>query len=528
MSLSLSLLDQDSIEERRYQKEIFKEIKDKNSLVVLPTGLGKTVIAVYLICDVLEKKEKVVMMAPSRPLCGQHRDLLLDITEIEDEEVVLVTGELYTPRERENIWREDHKVYIATPQVINNDLHDLPISSIGLMIFDEAHRATGDYAYGEIAKACRDKIQYLGMTASPGNSFETLVEICYNLNIEHIEVREETDEDVSPYLSDRDIEWIEIEKSEPVRELETLLDSMLHDLFSDLSDYSKRASDLKVQNIGKSVLIDIQKELQKRIKKENSGYLFHALSLTSACIKLSHLKELILTQGIDAAHNYHLELLEDESRSAKYITKKDGFDELGDKLLDLKVMPIETDPKLEETRKILRDSSGNVIVFAQYRDTVEYLVNELSRMESVYPKRLIGQADRANEGMSQEEQKETLKDFKESETNVLVSTSIGEEGLDIPSTESVIFYEAVPSAIRYIQRKGRTARNNRPGKVYVLLTKDSKDEVFHWKSVNEEKRVYEHVNELKMKLEQTDDSRKVLEELMKETDQVQITLKDHF
>ncbi len=254
MSRSLSLLDQDSIEERRYQIDIFEEIKDKNSLVVLPTGLGKTIIAVYLTCDVLEKKEKVVMMAPSRPLCSQHRDLLLEITALEDEDVVLVTGELYTPKEREDIWDDDHRVYIATPQVVNNDLHELPISSIGLMIFDEAHRATGDYAYGEIAKACRDKMQFLGMTASPGNSFETLVEVCYNLDIEHIEVREETDEDVVPYLSDREIEWIEIEKTEPVRELETLLDLMLNDLFSDLSDYSKRASDLKVQNIGKKIM----------------------------------------------------------------------------------------------------------------------------------------------------------------------------------------------------------------------------------------------------------------------------------
>jgi len=456
------------------------------------------------------------MMAPTRPLCKQHLNFLLQITSLRENDVELLTGELYSPEERKEIWRGKTKVFFATPQIVNNDLHELPLSSIDLMVFDEVHRATGDYAYVEIARACKEKMQFLGMTASLGNSYEKLVEICVNLEIENIEVRKETDRDVEPYVPWKIIEWTEVEKSEEIEAMEEWLNSILEDFIEELSNYTKMARNLRSSEIGKSILVDIQKNLQKRINQNNKGYLFHALSLVSASIKISHLKELILTQGIDAAHRYYLTLLDDESRAAKYIIKKNEFDKFGEMLMDLKVMPIEINPKLNETKRILKNesNSGNAIVFSQYRDTVDYLVKELERVEDIFPSRFVGQSDKElNEGMSQEEQEEILEDFRDGETNVLVSTSIGEEGLDIPSTELVIFYEAVPSAIRSIQRKGRTGRNGNIGKVHVLLTKDSKDEAFYWKSQHEEKKMYERVYELKKELEESYDPKSKIRSL---------------
>jgi len=501
--------------------KIFEDIKGKNSLVVLPTGLGKTIIAVFLICLKLDQNKKALMMAPTRPLCKQHLDFILDSTSLAENEVKLLTGELYSPGERKEMWAEKTKIFIATPQTVNNDLHEVPINFIDLMVFDEVHRATGDYPYVEIAKACKGKMQFLGLTASPGSSYEKLVEVCANLEIENIEVRRETDDEVVSYISEKMIEWTQIEKSEELEVLEKWSNSILKDFIDELSDYTKQARNLSPSKIGKSVLIDIQENLQKRINQENKGYLFHALSLASASIKISHLKELILTQGIDAAYSYYLKLLDDESRAAKYVTKKDEFDRLGDKLMDLKAMPVEINPKLNETKRILREksNSGNAIVFAQYRDTVDYLVEELERVEGIFTSRLVGQTDREfNEGMSQDEQGDVLEDFRGGKTNVLVSTSIGEEGLDIPSTEMVIFYEAVPSAIRSIQRKGRTGRDGNVGKIYVLLTEDSKDEAFYWKSRQDEKKMYDHVYQLKRELEESDDPKSKIRSLKKDSD----------
>ncbi|MFW6144687.1 MAG: DEAD/DEAH box helicase, partial [Candidatus Natronoplasma sp.] len=356
------LVDTEVIEKRDYQLNIFQSIKDKDSLVVLPTGLGKTAVAFYLICQRVEESEKVLMMAPTRPLCQQHLDFIRDSTGLDEEDTELITGELYTQEEREEIWKKDYDVFIATPQAVNNDLHLVPISSFGLMVFDEVHRAVGDYAYVEIAKACKEKVQFLGLTASPGSSFEDLVEVCYNLGIQHIEVRTQKDEDVEPYVGERRLDWVEIEKSEELQKMESWLDSMLQDFLEDLSDYTRQAKNMKAENVGKKALIDTQENLQKRIKsgKGNKGYLFHALSLTSASIKVTHLKELLLTQGIDAAHRYLLRLQEDDDRSSKYVKKKEEFDLLSEKLLDLKAMPIEMNQKLTETKKILREELKDV------------------------------------------------------------------------------------------------------------------------------------------------------------------------
>lgn len=513
------MVDTKSLEEREYQVKIFENIKEKDSLVVLPTGLGKTIIAIFLICRKLEGGKKALMMAPTRPLCTQHREFLLDNTSLKEKDVKLLTGELYNPDERKEIWEGGARVFFATPQTVNNDLHEIPLSSIDLMVFDEVHRATGDYSYVEIAKACKEKMQFLGLTASPGSSYEKLIEICANLEIEEIEVRKETDDDVKPYTSEKIVEWIKIEKSEELEVMEELLDSILEAFINDLSDYTRQANGLEAQKIGKSALIDIQENIQKRLDRENKGYLFHALSLTSASIKTLHLKELILTQGIDSAHRYYLKLLDEDDRASNYITKKDGFDKLGEKLMDLKAMPVEINPKLKETKRILKDelSKGNAMVFAQYRNTVDYLIEELDHIEGIFPSPLVGQTDKeVSEGMSQKEQGEILEDFRAGETNVLVSTSIGEEGLDIPSTELIIFYEPVPSAIRSIQRKGRTGRDGNIGKVYVLITEGSKDEAFYWKSVHGEKNMFDHVYEIKKELAKSDDPKEKIRSLSNE------------
>ncbi len=514
-----SIIKHNDVEKRDYQIDIFKKIKVNNSLVVLPTGLGKTLIGVYLLGEKLEKGIKTIFMAPTKPLCEQHRDLVSNVTNIEEDKLKLITGELFTPDERKEIWDQNYEVYFATPQVVNNDLKYVNLSVIGLMIFDEAHRASGDYAYVEIAKACKERAQFLGLTASPATSFDDLVEVCANLYIEKIEVRKEDSDDVKPFVSDKMIRWIKIEKSEEIKMIEGKLDDVLENFLTDLKKYSKRLRMKDFDNIGKSVLIDLQENLQTRIKKKNSpGYLYHALSLAAATIKLMHLKELILTQGIDSAHSYFLKLKEEDSRASKYIRKKDKFDEVGEKLLDLKTMPIDINKKLDRLKNILRDElgEGKAMIFAQYRDTVDHLVKELKGFEEVNPARLVGQSENADrEGMSQDEQKRVIEKFENEDINVLVSTSIGEEGLDIPSNELVIFYEPVPSAIRYIQRKGRTGRNNMPGKVYVLLTVDSKDEIYQWKSYNEERKMFDHVYQLKERLEKSQEPKKKIQSLRK-------------
>jgi len=108
----------------------------------------------------------------------------------------------------------------------------------------------------------------------------------------------------------------------------------------------------------------------------------------------------------------------------------------------------------------------------------------------VRPVRFVGQATRrdGDVGLSQSEQVQILKDFREAKFNVLVTTSIGEEGLHVPDVDHVIFYEAVPSEIRLIQRRGRTGRT-RPGKMTVLMSEGTIDEAYYWSSKRKEQQM---------------------------------------
>jgi Fanconi anemia group M protein len=90
---------------------------------------------------------------------------------------------------------------------------------------------------------------------------------------------------------------------------------------------------------------------------------------------------------------------------------------------------------------------------------------------------LIGKAGDA--GLKQKKQIEVVQKFRDGEFKVLVATRVGEEGLDIAEVNQVIFYDNVPSSVRFIQRRGRTGRKD-TGKLVVLIAKNTIDETYYW------------------------------------------------
>jgi len=154
-------------------------------------------------------------------------------------------------------------------------------------------------------------------------------------------------------------------------------------------------------------------------------------------------------------------------------------------------------PKYEELRKLLKEHAGKrIIIFSQYRDSITNLVSEINTLPSINARIFVGQAKKKNTGLTQKEQINLINEFNHNEFNVLVMSSVGEEGLDIPNVDIVIFYEPIPSAIRTIQRRGRTGRQEQ-GAVFVLVTKGTRDEAYRWVSFNKEKRMYTILEDLK-------------------------------
>ncbi|MBN2110348.1 MAG: Hef nuclease, partial [Methanosarcinaceae archaeon] len=158
-------------------------------------------------------------------------------------------------------------------------------------------------------------------------------------------------------------------------------------------------------------------------------------------------------------------------------------------------------PKMEHVKQIVLEQLENkpesrVIVFANYRDTAEMVTAALAETEGIRPVRFVGQASRyRDKGLSQKQQVEIINRFKAGEYNTLVATSVAEEGLDIPSTDLVLFYEPVPSEIRSIQRKGRTGRKHE-GRVVVLVTRGTRDEGYYWSSLSKERKMQKNVKML--------------------------------
>jgi len=486
---------------RDYQIKIFESVKEKNSLVVLPTGLGKTIIAILVLVHKI-KHGKVFFLAPTKPLCEQHYTTIKELTTISN--VYLITGEKTKKDKREEIYKEG-KIIVATPQTIENDIDIIKWKEFSLVIFDEVHRAVGNYAYVSIAKKCLEYgIQTLGLTASPGSSYSKLKEVIENLGIENIETRVESDKDVKPYIPERKMKWKIIEMPEEIKKVAIDIDKIIKIFVDELRNYIKIRAPSRLT---KKMLIDLQSKIQSQIKK--SGSFYNAISIVSALIKLYHLKELITSQGIEAAKNYIKKLEVDSSKAAIKIRKSPSYIKVKRKILSIE----EKNPKMIVSKKIIREHflsnpNARAIVFAEYRDTIDKIVDELNEIDGIKATKFIGQAKGSGNGMSQDKQKEIIKLFKNGEYNVLVSTSIGEEGIDIPATSLVLFYEPVPSAIRYIQRRGRTARAGMPGEVDILIMKGSRDEAYYWSSRRKEAKMMKQIKRLKEIIERNAKERK--------------------
>jgi Fanconi anemia group M protein len=149
-------------------------------------------------------------------------------------------------------------------------------------------------------------------------------------------------------------------------------------------------------------------------------------------------------------------------------------------------------PKLEELKRIVTKAitvpDTKILIFNQYRDSASKIETELNKIPGVSAKIFFGQAKKSGTGMSQKQQKEVVEQFSNNIFNVMVATSVAEEGLDIPKVDLVIFYEPIPSAIRHIQRRGRTGRLEK-GSVIVLVTKGTRDEGYKWSAFHKEKRM---------------------------------------
>lgn len=489
----MSILNPDSPQPRDYQINIAKTASEKNTLVVLPTGMGKTLISLLVAAERLEKfpESRVMILSPTRPLSAQHKKTFEDFTMLDKNDITLLTGRI-NPEDRTELYGKS-KVVIATPQTVENDLESnrIVLNDFSFIVFDEAHRAVKEYAYPYVAKKFRLQSKHpliLGLTASPGASQERIQEICNNLFIQKVEIRSEMDLDVEKYVQPIEQETIYVDLPEEFRKIKMLLDELLKDELYWLKDHHYTFTYTPT----KKMLIDTQRRVIGSYMRGSKNYgAFWAVMRTAGAIKILHAIELLETQGIKFVYDFLKKLEKSKKRTDARLFKDPRMREVVKLCEELAIIDIEH-PKLKKIVELVKDllsrkSNAKIIIFANYRSTVEK-INKLLTDADVNSEILIGQTIKEGKGLTQEKQIEILNRFREGDFPVLLGTQVIEEGIDIPSIDYAIFYESVPSEIRNIQRRGRVGRQS-IGKVIFLLTKGTRDEAYYYASLRKEKKM---------------------------------------
>lgn len=503
------LIKSDSIEARLYQQVLAADVLKKgNTMIVAPTALGKTIVATLVAADRLDKvkNSKILVLAPSKPLAIQHESTFKEFLTVPCSSI---TGAVKTD-ERVKRW-EESQIICATPQTVESDLLKgrYSLKDVSLVVFDECHHGVGSYSYVYLASRYVKESKFnliLGLTASPGSDKEKIKEVCDNLYVQDIVVKTEEDYDVRPYFNPVAIDWVRVKMSSELEKIKKHVDKALKVRLKGL----KNMGIIRTVSVNKTDILRARGRVQSAIartvnpKKE----CFQAISILSAVINIQHSQELIETQGVVTFNKYVARLRKKKTKAAKSLIQDPNFGKAIYLAREAEKHGLEH-PKLKKVTDIIKkelgqngqtklqseryvkdadQKSSKIMVFTQYRDSLEMIHQKLEK-EGIKSAKFFGQASRDGEkGLTQKEQKEIIKAFKIGEYDVLLSTSVAEEGIDIPAVDLVILYEPVPSEVRMIQRRGRTGRK-RSGRVKVLITNGTRDEGYYWASINKERRM---------------------------------------
>ncbi len=508
--LSYPYLKPNLVKKREYQVNIFASCIGKNSLVVLPTGMGKTIIALLLSLYVYSQDpdKKVLFLAPTKPLVAQHQRSFQELSNLEEWQLPMLTS--LAPEKREKIFL-DASIAFLTPQILQNDVisKKINLKDVSLIIFDEAHRAVGDYAYTFIAQKYMQENpqgQILGMSASPGGNEEKIQEVCNNLFITNVEIRSDTSSDVKSYVQDVETNWIQLklpdEYLQPKKILETVLKTYQKELYNNnfLDHYA-------LNQVTRKDLLACSRKIDFKIRdsttsSEELTIAFSSKKTVSNAIRVSHMLELLEAQGIEPLYKYYEKSLNElksgkASKSLQELMQSTQF-RTAMHLVRSLVESNFIHPKLIKIRDLLQEQftknpDSRVLIFANFRDTVDTIVEFINKSVAISAQKFIGQQARKKgkkieKGMTQKEQIAILDEFRSGNINTLVATSVAEEGLDIAECDLVVFYDVIPSEIRTIQRRGRTGRQSK-GTVYVLMAKGTREEGYYWAEKRREKQM---------------------------------------
>jgi ERCC4-related helicase/ERCC4-type nuclease len=489
----------EGVEARAYQLRSLERILTFSTLMVMPTGFGKTAVEWMVMAEYLRRgATKIVLVAPTTGLVDQQCTMAKERLNVNPERIIAYTGDT-APELRKTLW-EEATVVMATPQVIRNDAMNtiIDLATVDLLIMDEAHHATGNHAYAQVGtlyQRAHPQGRVLAATASPGGNLRHINEVRNNLNVHNLDLSKRGE----PLMLAYDVDMmIHLHRLDLPESLSTLLAPLKSHFDEEVAHLQRLGFLAPKEHIGTNDIEKAQLSASRAIQlRDVRGY--DAARRIADLRRIHILMNLLQTQGTSVAKAF-LDRAEQEGRTGRKTNRLLALPVVHQLRLALNDLD-ELHPKSALVESLVREElkekpDGKVLIFTEYRDSVHRLVELLQPHEGLLPDVFIGQSSRGDQkGMTQKEQLAQLDRFRAGEINILVATSVGEEGLDVPSADLVVLYEPVPSAVRAIQRRGRTARQ-RAGSVHMLVTNDTRDAYVQLASERQEANMHRLLKDL--------------------------------
>uniref|UniRef100_A0A8C5W1F0 RNA helicase n=1 Tax=Microcebus murinus TaxID=30608 RepID=A0A8C5W1F0_MICMU len=521
---------------RDYQLHISRTALFCNTLVCLPTGLGKTFIAAVVMYNFYRwfPSGKVVFMAPTKPLVTQQIEACYQVMGIPQFHMAEMTGSTQALTRKE-IWCSK-RVLFLTPQVMVNDLSRgaCPAVEIKCLVIDEAHKALGNYAYCQVV---RELVKYtnhfriLALTATPGSDIKAVQQVITNLLIGQIELRSEDSPDILPYSHERRVEKVVVPLGEELAAIQKTYVQILEAFASSLIQRKVLRRD--IPNLTKYQIILARDQFRKNpppnIVGKQQGIIEGEFAI---CISLYHGYELLQQMGMRSLYFFLCGIMDGTkgmTRSKNELSRNEDFMKLYNHLECMFAHTRSTSacgistmqkgdkdknffyshPKLKKLEEVVvehfrswnaKNSSEKkcdetrVMIFSSFRDSVQEIAQMLLQHQPVIRvMTFVGHASgKSTKGFTQKEQLEVVKRFRDGGYNTLVSTCVGEEGLDIGEVDLIICFDAQKSPIRLVQRMGRTGRK-RQGRIVVILAEGREERIYN-QSQSNKRNIYKAIS----------------------------------
>lgn len=527
--------DQDFIEYRKYLMMAVEKSLTGNTLIFLPTSLGKTYLALivmgYELHYELQRNSmaKILFVAPTVYLVNQQYQLARNIF-IDQIVINQLTGEV-NAKKRPKLWQEASIIF-ATAETILSEINKGTISlgEIKLLVVDEAHLVTGENsAYQKLVSKFPPvdrRILYL-TPAPPSDNFAAVEAFRARIGVkrEQVFARSFTSTDVQPWLYFRTLQKVVVPNT-----TENIINIIREELSAFITEnycrFKEFTEDLAIMKIFDEVFLwhagkltsvrigklsELGKDLDRLISQyPNNSKLYSLKFYWAVMLKAAQALDRLNTKGLIELQRYLARQINASGQAnptsatlffvanerIKKIQKLLGAYQLGEFSEGTALTPeiSTTDPKVKTIFDLIERHQGEkIIIFTSLRDSLWKIKKALAAQAQtlgmpIYV--LTGQLDKYDDpGMSREAQRQVCQKFRQEKKGIIIATSVGEAGLNL-SVDIAIAYEPVTNVLRHINRLGRVARN-REGRVYILTYQGTYEEklffVIRQKEINTRK-----------------------------------------